>query len=120
MTSAQLNVDAKTFAVHFSDPSAWARFGKALQHWKLVGRGEIAIEGERVVLRGRRHRPFWTAAKTEIPLPITDIVNVIREGSVVQCHVRVSGSTKVLTLWLADEQAADRLRQALPKERTAE
>ncbi len=120
MTSAQLNVAAKTFAVHFSDPSAWARFGaKALQHWKLVGQGEIALEGDRVVLRGRRHRPFWTAAKTEIPLLITDIVNVVREASVVQCDVRVSGSTKALRLWLADEKAADRLTQALPKERTA-
>jgi rhomboid protease GluP len=121
VTSSGLNFAAKTFVVHFSDPAVWARFGSRLQpHWKLAGQGEISVEQNQVVLRGRRPRPFWTAAKTEIPLPITDVVNVIREGSVVQCHVRVSGFTRVLRLWLADAWAADQLVHALPKERTAD
>lgn len=112
---------AGTFVVFFSDPSVWARFGaRPQQHWKLAGEGEITSEKDRVVLRGRRPRPFWFAAKAEIPIPLADIVNVIREGSVVQCHVRVAGANKVLRLWSANEQAAEQLAQELPKERTAE
>jgi rhomboid protease GluP len=112
---------AGTFPVSFSDPSAWARFGaRSPEHWKLAGKGEIAIEGSHAVLRGRRPRPFWVAAKAEIQIPLADIINVIREGPLVQCHVRVSGASKVLRLWSANEQAAERLVQALPRERTAE
>ena len=112
---------AGTFAVSFSDPSAWARFGtRSPEHLKLAGKGEIAIEGSHAVLRGRRPRPFWVAAKAEIQIPLADITNVIREGTLVQCHVRVSGASKVLRLWSANEQAAERLVQALPKERTAD
>jgi rhomboid protease GluP len=99
----------------------WTRLGVQPQpHWKLTGQGEIGVEKDRVVLRGRRHRPFLTAVKTEIPIPIADIVNVIRERSLVQCHVRISGATQILRLWAADERAAEELVQALPKERTAE
>ena len=119
--SPSLDSTARTFVVHFSNPSAWARFGAQPQHhWKLAGEGQFSVEQDRVVLRGRRPRPFWTAAKTEIPIPLTDIVNVIREGSVVQCHVRASGATKVLKLWAANEQAAEQLEQELPHERTTE
>ena len=110
-----------TFVVYFSDPSRWARFGAQPQrHWKLSGEGEISFEKDRVVLRARRPRPFWFAAQAEIPIPLADIVNVNREGSIVQCHVRLAGATRVLRLWSTNEQAAERLVQALPKERTAE
>jgi len=116
-----LESPARTFVVHFSNPSAWARFGSQPQpHWKLAGEGQVSVEHDRVVLRGRRPRPFWVAARAEIPIRLTDIVNVIREGSCVQCHVRVSGATKVLRLWATDEQAAEQLEQVLPQERTAE
>lgn len=115
------NSAAGTFVVYFSDPSVWARLGAQPQHhWKLAGEGEISFEKDRVVLRGRRPRPFWVAAETEVSIPLTNIVNVIREGSLVHCHVRLSGATKVLRLWSANEQAAEQLVQALPKERTAE
>jgi hypothetical protein len=54
------------YLVHFSDPSVWARFGaQPQQHWKLAGEGEISFEKDRVVLRGRRPRPVWVAAKTD-------------------------------------------------------
>ncbi|MFL6605609.1 MAG: rhomboid family intramembrane serine protease [Steroidobacteraceae bacterium] len=107
--------------VHFSNTSAWTRFGaQPQQYWELAGEGQVNVEQDRVVLRGRRPRPFWTAARAEIPISLTDIVNVIREGSVVQCHVRVSGATKVLRLWAANEQAAEQLEQVLPHERTVQ
>jgi hypothetical protein len=112
---------AGAFTVHFSNPSAWARFGsQPQQYWKLAGEGQVSAEKDRIVVRGRRPRPFWVAARTETAIPLTDIVNVIREGSLVQCHVRVSGATKVLRLWTANEQAAEQLEQVLPHERTAE
>lgn len=111
----------RTFSVYFSDPSRWARFATQPQRpWKLLGEGEISVETDRVVLRGRKSRPFWFAARTEIPIPLTDISNVIREGSVVQCHVRVAGANTVLRVWSTNEQDAEQLLQALPKERTAD
>lgn len=114
-----LDSTARTFAVHFSNPSAWARFWAQPQpYWKLAGEGQVSVEKDRVTLTGRRPRPFWRAARSEIPISPTDIVNVIREGSVVQCHVRLPGATKLLTLWAANEQGAEQLEQVLPHERT--
>ncbi len=115
-----MDMDLQSFAVYFTDPSE--RLGVRPQpHWNLAGQGEIGLEEDRLVLRGGKPRPFLSAVKTEIPIPLTDIVNVIREGSLVQCQVRLPGTTKVLPLllWSADEQKAEQLVQALPKERTA-
>jgi len=87
-------------------------FGPRRQpYWDFTGPGEIVLEDDRVVLSdGKR--------ATEIPL--TDIANVARAERLVQCHVRVPGSMKVLQLWAADEQTAQQLAQALPKVRTPE
>jgi rhomboid protease GluP len=99
-----------TLPVHFSDPRA--RFGaQAQEPWKLVGPGEISFEEDRVVLRG---------GKTEIAIPLTDIVNVIRERNLVQCHVRTPFAKQSLRLWSDNEEQAEQLVQALPKERTPE
>jgi rhomboid protease GluP len=106
-----------TFAVHFTDPSA--RFGvQPPEPWKLAGPGEIVVEADRLVLRGEQPRAFRSSAKTEIPIPLADIVNVLHEGKLVQCQVRMPGKAHVLQVWLADEQAAAALTRALPKERT--
>lgn len=113
------NFAARTFTVYFSDPLAFFA-AQPHRHWKLTGEGEISVEKDRVVLRGRRPRTFWFGAKAEIPIPLADIFNVIRAGSVVQCHVRLGGATTLLKLWLANEQVTERLVQQLPKERKAE
>jgi rhomboid protease GluP len=111
------DLSIQTFAVHFSDPSE--HLGKQSQrHWKLAGAGEVRVERDRVVLRGLRPRPFSSGSKTEISIPLNQILNVVREGNLIQCHVRDSGTTHVLTLWAASETDAERLARALPSERT--
>jgi rhomboid protease GluP len=111
------NPAVQTFSVHFSAPSV--RLSTQPQpHWKLAGAGEVTVEKDRVVLRGLRPRPFRSGAQTEIPIPLNQILNVVREGAVIQCHVRDSGTTKVLRLWAANEQDAERLTRVLPTERT--
>lgn len=112
---------AQVFQVHFSDPSVWARLGvQPQQHWRLAGKGVVSIEDHRIVLRGRRSRLFWVAAKTEVQIPRADILNVVRDGSVVQCQVRISGHFVTLRLWSGDERAAEQLVQSLPQQRTAD
>ena len=108
---------AQTFAVEFSAPSRG--FGKdAQRHWKLAGAGEITIEKDRVVLRGLRPRPFWSGVRTEIPIPLHQIMNVAREGNLIQCQVNDLETPRLLRFWTADDQAAERLAQALPAQRT--
>jgi hypothetical protein len=70
-------------------------------------------------LHGRRPRPFWFAAQQDVTIPLDDIINVVRAGVVVQCHVRLPGSSNTpLQVWAADEAAAQRLVELLPKGRT--
>jgi rhomboid protease GluP len=102
---------ARTFAVSF---------GRQPQpHWKLKGAGELEVQDDQVVIRGRARKQF-RSVPTTITLPLTNIINVIREGSLVQCHVRDSGTGRVLRIWSVNEQDAERLAQALPAERTPE
>jgi hypothetical protein len=91
----------RTFNIHFSDLSPWARFAaRPKTHWKLVGRGGISLSPEKLILRGRRPRFLWTVAARDIEITLSDIVNVIQVKKIVQCHVRFTNSTdKVLQLW---------------------
>jgi hypothetical protein len=41
--------------------------------WRWVGRGEIALEGEQIILRGRRHRWFMPGRRQEIALLSRDL-----------------------------------------------
>ena len=111
---------ASTFNVYFSDPAPSARFrAQRRTHWKLGGRGQLTIDGERVIVSGRRPRPLWTAAREEFSFLRTDILNVVREGRIVQFHVRLaSGGEKPFKLWASDDQSAQQILERLPKERT--
>jgi rhomboid protease GluP len=112
----------RTLNVHFSDPSPWARFAaRPKTHWKLVGRGEISLSPEKLILRGRRPRFLWTAAAPDIEITLSDIINVTQANNLVQCHVRFANSTdKVLQLWVQDEAAARQITELLPKKKTPE
>jgi rhomboid protease GluP len=104
---------AQVFQVRFSAPSVLARLvPQPKQHWKLSGSGEISIEDDQVVLRGQKSR--------EVPIPRADILNVVQEGSVVQCQVNFADRFTVLKVWAADEESAAKLVQALPTRRTAQ
>ena len=109
-----------TFTVYFSDPAA--RFGGRTQEpWKLAGQGELTFDADRIVLRGSGSKPLvGSGASTEIAIPLTDILNVVRAGTLVQFHVRSPRATHALQLWSDTEQQAEQLVQALPKERTPE
>ena len=108
---------AQTFQVRFSAPSARLT-AQPQPQWKLAGAGEVEVDQDRVVLRGRRPRAFRSGAETEFTLSRREILNVVREGLVIQCHVRDASTTRVLRLWLANDQDAEQLEQALPTERT--
>lgn len=111
---------APTFNVHYSDPAPSARFrAQSRTHWKLAGRGQLTIDCERVIVSGRRPRPLWTAAREEFSVLRANILNVVREGRIVQFHVRVpGGGEKPLKVWASDETSAQQILERLPKERT--
>lgn len=119
-TQGELSAAASTFNVRFSDPAPSARLrAQPRTHWKLAGKGQFTIAGERVIVSGCRPRPLWTAAKEEFSFLRTNILNVIREGRIVQFHVRIpSGGEKPLRLWAADDGSAQQILEQLPKERT--
>jgi len=74
---------AQTFQVRFSAPSARLTAQPQPQS-KLAGAGEVEVDKDRVVLRGHRPRAFRSGAKTEFTLRRSEIVNVAREGLVIQ------------------------------------
>ena len=90
-------------------------------YWKLVGAGTVVFGPDRIELRGRRNRIVGFGSQQSIEIPLADISNVIHEGDVVQCHVRVlEGRIEVLRLWTDDEAAAAQLASLLPQSRTPE
>ena len=98
----------RTFVVHFSDPSAWARLrASPTTHWKLIGRGEICVSPDRLVLRGFQPRILRTGAARVIQIALSDVVNVIQVKSVVQFYVfaGLSGSVASL-LWSSGVNSA--------------
>ncbi|MBS0420039.1 MAG: rhomboid family intramembrane serine protease [Proteobacteria bacterium] len=110
-----------TLTVYFTNPTVWARLPSHPQpYWKLAGEGTISFEGDRIILRGRRPRPFWFAAPYETAFGRADISNVVREQTLIQCHVRMAGATRILRLWLKDSASAEQLVDKLPQEHTAE
>jgi len=112
----------RTFAVHFSDPSLWVwGAARTKNHWQRVGRGEIDLSPDKLILRGRRPRFLGTATAPDIEIALGDITNVIQVKSLVQCHVRCASSTdRVLQVWAHDEAAARQLTELLPKQKTPE
>jgi len=111
-----------TFAVNFSKPSILGGFGAKPQlGWALMGQGQVVVNGANMVLKGRRPRPFRTSAKHEISIQLQDVINVIRDGRFIQCHVRLPYTKeRALQMWAADTQTAERLVKLLPTERTPE
>jgi rhomboid protease GluP len=111
---------ASTFDVHLSDPTPSARLRTRPQsHWKLAGRGQLTIDGERVVVSGRRPRFLWSSAREELSFAVRDILNVVREGRIIQFHVRIPGGReKPLKLWASDDRSAEQILERLPKDRT--
>jgi len=83
---------ATTFDVHYSDPAPSARLrAQPRTYWKLGGRGQLTINEDHVVLSGRRSRFLWIATPEELSFSLKDIVNVVREGRIVQFHIRIQG-----------------------------
>jgi membrane associated rhomboid family serine protease len=119
-TMATSTESTEAFAVDFSIPgaSSWLTPQPA-NYWKLVGSGAVVFRPARIELRGRKNRVPGFGAQRSIEIPLTDISNVVQEGRIVQCHVRIlNSSTKILRFWAADATAAQRLAGKLPQQRS--
>jgi hypothetical protein len=107
------------FVASFSNPAFWARFwAKPQLGWAIFGKGEVAVNGASLTLRGRRPRPFRTSARHQISIPLSDIFNVVRDGRYIHCHVQIPYmKDRPLRIWLKDIPSALRLVQFLPTRR---
>ena len=110
----------EAFAVNFTAPGASFRLTRQpANFWKLAGAGQVVFRPDRIELRGRKGRIPGFSAERSIEIPLTDISNVVQEGRIVQCHVRILNSgTKVLRFWAADPTVARALAGKLPQQRS--
>lgn len=110
------------FAVRFSNPSFWVRFGaQRKSYWKLAGNGQCIVAGANLILRGRRPRSFWVSAAHEITVPLNGVVNVVQTGRAIQCAVQTSDAQEQsLQIWAADEKSAQEIAALLPRTRTTQ
>jgi rhomboid protease GluP len=110
-----------SFTVYFTNPGLGAGIGSRPQpYWKLAGKGELTVDGTILTLRGRRHRSFLPASNQEVSVRLSDVINVVRDGRCVQCHVRILDANTLLRMWAVDERSAEQIVALLPKERTPE
>jgi hypothetical protein len=109
---------AVAFEVNFTRPSIFGGFGaKPQPGWAIMGKGAVLVNGANLTLKGRRPRPFQTSAKHEISIQLQDVINVIRDGRFIQCHVRFPYTKeRVLQMWAADADAAEQIVKLLPTE----
>jgi len=106
-------------AVHFTPPGGLWLKAQPRHGWKLRGAGAVVFLPNRIELRGLKGRIPGLRKKYSLEIPLADIQNVVSEGRVVQCHVRMPhGPTKVLRLWASDAAAAAELAARLPQTRT--
>jgi rhomboid protease GluP len=106
----------RTFPVEFSPPGAWRP--SPVKHWGLIGAGDVLVGPDTIVLRGLEGRLPGSPASHSIPRP--DIVNVVQEDRLVQCHVQTASGLEPLLMWAADPAAAAELVALLPTQRTPE
>jgi rhomboid protease GluP len=93
--------------------------GTPRTRWRWVGRGEIALEGEQIILRGRRHRWFMPGRRQEVTLARADVYNVGCEGALVHCQVRLANAPEeTLRFGAQNAAAAQALVAQMPTERT--
>jgi rhomboid protease GluP len=110
-----------TYAVDFSDPDHPRRLlPRRSASWKLAGAGELSIEPDQLILRGRRRRLLLSSAPHEVAIPADQVHNVAQTGRHVRCDVTTPyAADRELQLWAADEATAQEIARRLPQERTA-
>jgi rhomboid protease GluP len=82
------------------------------------GKGQVAVERDFVLLRGKSHRSFRLAARAEHRLRMVDIVNVHTDGECVMFHVLGVRENMAVGFSMADAAAAQRFAALLPKRQT--
>jgi rhomboid protease GluP len=89
--------------------------------WKWIGKGGLSVDGEFLILVGKRHRPFWPAAKQTVRVELQQVRNVEASGRQLQFEVKLEGDqTEFVRLRASDAQTAQEIASALPTTRTAE
>jgi rhomboid protease GluP len=86
--------------------------------YQLAGRGEVAIDAERFILRGRTRAQFSFQKMREFVVPLADIKNVVRQGNFVRMSTSADG--KVVAFLADDEATASAIVERLPTEITEE
>lgn len=86
-----------------------------------MGKGEVIVNGASLILRGRRPRPLRSSARHELVIQLRDVVNVMRAGRYLQCHVQIPYSgDRLLQIWAANAGEAVRILRLLPTRRIPE
>src|ERR1700733_10627849 len=59
--------------------------------WTWIGKGGLSVDGEFLILVGKRHRTLWPAAKQTIRVGLQQVRNVEASGSQLQFEVTPEG-----------------------------
>jgi len=104
---------AHVFTVRFHLGGNWPS-----NPWGLQGQGEVALEPDFVMVRGRAHRTFRLPNLVEQRLRMVDIINVRTDGPDLRFDVMGVKNDLTVGCTLPDTDAAKRLAAMLPARQT--
>lgn len=86
--------------------------------YQLAGRGEVMLDAEQLVVRGRTRAQFSFQKMREFVVPLADITNVVQQGNFVRMSTGADGKT--VSFLTDDEAAASAIVARLPTVHTEE
>lgn len=97
--------------------------GSLSNSFGVYGKGEIGVDSSTIVIRAKKHRPFWFSTSVELGFGTVQVANVQRDGKSVRFEVLAGAGVQkpgFVTMRAADETTAGKIAQLLPATKTAE
>ncbi len=98
--------------------------GELKSQWRWIGKGDLAVDGNSLILDGRRHRYFRSAAKQRVQVSIDQVRNVVATGRLVRFDVKLDDQggqhVEVVRLRTETAEAAQAIASSLSTTRSEE
>lgn len=106
----------RSFIVRFGQSVG---FGKApADSFRLVGDGKLWFEDDRVVIAGKRRRPFLPGVAQEHAFDFDRVINVTRSGSTIRFHLLPVAGKSEFVQFEAGAEDAPVIERQLPDKQT--
>jgi len=102
----------RSFAVRFGQSMAYSR--APADTFRLVGDGELRFEGDRIIMAGKRRRPFLPGVAEQHAFDASRVVNVSRSGGTFRFELLPMGGKREFVRFDAKPEDALAIQRQLP------